>query len=62
LAVACGAIALSGCAPMKTAGDIIRAVSPTLREQCQQQRGQYSVITTYGPNGNPREHQECMTQ
>ncbi len=59
VAVCC---ALAGCQALKVAGDVLSAIAPTPQQQCQQSGGKWRVITTYGPNGNPHSHEECISQ
>lgn len=62
VAIACAAaLLLSGCQALKVTGDILSALAPTPQEQCQQSGGKWRVVTTYGPQGNPYEHQECIS-
>ena len=55
------AIALSGCQALKTTADVLNALSPTPQQQCQQSGGKWRVVTTYGPQGNPHEQQEWVS-
>ncbi len=55
------ALLLTGCQALKVTGDVLSALAPTPQQQCQQSGGRWRVVTTYGPQGNPHEHQECIS-
>ena len=54
-------IALTGCQALKKTADVLSVLSPTPQQQCQQSGGKWRVVTTYGPQGNPHEQQECVS-
>jgi len=62
LAFICLVAGLSGCQALTTAGDVLSVIAPTPQEQCQQSGGQWRVVTAYDAQGNPQQHEECISQ